>query len=450
VGKQNLRVVWLDDEADHAWIQEVRRRVQRHGVDVQVTASGEEALRLIESTDPQVVVLDLRMEETAAHIAQEVHERRPTQSILIYSRFLGDSEFDGIEFRMSPLAVVESEAKDALRNIEDSSDGLLERIRTVSAQTRVPSELAQQALDEVERQHDVLVLEPDLDPFTMTFADFTRLEPSGVFAATRRAKEICRPLADLVFSCTTAAWFVVAESAERIVSWGRSASTIPDERELDNLGVASGFVPYCFSRPIEVDSFSLESVSVGNRDWTECHEGWYPSLSIDFGGSTSDAIDFHFDTGCPETLMSRELLEGISRVISFPRHILSSSETKSGRDYFFHRIELDDLTLRTAIGSPPVGLVVQAVFDWNLSPFTRICPVGNCPSSAAIDASPTKRMLCSKRHGLIGRSIFDQNRTLRIILDGPNKRTLAELQNGQSDRVDFGQWDAELEDGTER
>ena len=54
-----LRVLLVDDEKD--FVEALAERLQLRGIDVQTATDGESALRLIDSSPPQVVLLDIMM-----------------------------------------------------------------------------------------------------------------------------------------------------------------------------------------------------------------------------------------------------------------------------------------------------------------------------------------------------------------------------------------------------
>ena len=133
------------------------------------------------------------------------------------------------------------------------------------------------------------------------------------------------------------------------------------------------------------------------------------------------------------------------RLKGFPRHVISSTETKSGSEYFYHVVDLTEIIFVTERSSPTIKLKVQAIFGWDEGPFKRQCPIGSCPGSRVITG--TSLVVCSKRYGLIGRSIFLHNPRLMITLDGVHRRTLAEVVgDAATGDADFDEWSSELDE----
>ena len=64
-----------------------------HGFDVAaVAADGQEALRAVDEADPDVVVVDYRMDGMdGIEVARRILERRPEQHVVLYSAFLDEA-----------------------------------------------------------------------------------------------------------------------------------------------------------------------------------------------------------------------------------------------------------------------------------------------------------------------------------------------------------------------
>lgn len=89
---RQIGLLVVDDEDDVRLL--VRLTIEAHSSRLAVVreaASGEEALAMLDSTDPCVVVLDQRMSGmTGLEVAARIRESRPQLPIILFSAFVDD------------------------------------------------------------------------------------------------------------------------------------------------------------------------------------------------------------------------------------------------------------------------------------------------------------------------------------------------------------------------
>lgn len=422
-GRASHDVVWFDDEIGKRRLKRLATGLRRRGLNVYPAADATKAQQLVREHEPDLLILDLRAEDDTRRFAQEVLAHRPWQRIQVYSGFLGAEEFTHFDRQISPSA--------PLKEAQKREDGQAEEERLFRSlmqlvDDEVPNiERLRSSVDEsLKRQSNI----PERDPFSVSSSELRTLSDDDFASLDDQAFELAEPFLDWIFENTSAHWVVLSGGPTQVLRWGQHRANQPDDKEMFNIAGSTGSMPYLFTAPVEVDDLDLAGISTGNPKWSGCGEAWYPSISLQFLKTAAPPIDFHFDTGCPQTFIDRELLDRLGVVEAWPRFGSNSKDVRSGTRFRSKQAEITALAA-SSDQSPKVRLVVDGVSQWEESPFVRRCQAGSCEGSLKDDDG---LFVCSKRRGLVGRSIFVDNNGIQVLLDGSKRETSISFSEGET------------------
>ncbi len=107
---ENWKVLLVDDEEE--FVTALGERLQLRGINVSTTTDGDEALRMIESDPPQVVVLDVLMPGLGGlDVLQHIRESRPDLPVILLTGHATTRDgIDGMrlgafDYLMKPLEI---------------------------------------------------------------------------------------------------------------------------------------------------------------------------------------------------------------------------------------------------------------------------------------------------------------------------------------------------------
>ena len=104
----------VDDDPDIAYLVASRIELANDGWIAPVAHSGEEALALLDETDPDVIVLDFRMpERNGIEVADDILRRRPEANVVLFSAYLDAETVDAAQ----RLGVRECVSKEYLHDL---------------------------------------------------------------------------------------------------------------------------------------------------------------------------------------------------------------------------------------------------------------------------------------------------------------------------------------------
>src|SRR5688572_4805829 len=88
----------VDDDPDIAYLVATRIELANDGWIAPVAHSGEEALAMMDETEPDVIVLDFRMpERNGVEVADEILRRRPDANVVLFSAYLDAETVDAAQ-----------------------------------------------------------------------------------------------------------------------------------------------------------------------------------------------------------------------------------------------------------------------------------------------------------------------------------------------------------------
>ncbi len=120
----SLKVLLVDDEED--FVTTLAERLQMRGIEAQIATNGETALSLIETSPPQVVVLDVMMPGLGgADVLKRIKARHPQIPVILLTGHGSIREgTDGLrqgayDYLVKPIDIEEliSKMQDALKSV---------------------------------------------------------------------------------------------------------------------------------------------------------------------------------------------------------------------------------------------------------------------------------------------------------------------------------------------
>jgi len=107
-----FKVLFVDDEMD--FLETLMKRMKKRGVDVEGVGSGEEALKMLEDKQVDVVVLDVKMPGMdGIETLQEIKKRYPLVEVIMLTGHanvevaIQGMELGAFDYLMKPMAIDE-------------------------------------------------------------------------------------------------------------------------------------------------------------------------------------------------------------------------------------------------------------------------------------------------------------------------------------------------------
>ncbi|HDZ23682.1 MAG TPA: response regulator [Desulfobacteraceae bacterium] len=107
-----FKVLFVDDEID--FLETLMKRMKKRGVDVMGVGSGDEALKLLDESRPDVVVLDVKMPGMdGIETLQEIKKRYPLVEVIMLTGHanvevaIQGMELGAFDYLMKPMAIDE-------------------------------------------------------------------------------------------------------------------------------------------------------------------------------------------------------------------------------------------------------------------------------------------------------------------------------------------------------
>jgi len=112
MGMDAFKVLFVDDEID--FLETLMKRMKKRGVDVMGVGSGDEALKLLDESRPDVVVLDVKMPGMdGIETLQEIKKRYPLVEVIMLTGHanvevaIQGMELGAFDYLMKPMAIDE-------------------------------------------------------------------------------------------------------------------------------------------------------------------------------------------------------------------------------------------------------------------------------------------------------------------------------------------------------
>lgn len=247
------------------------------------------------------------------------------------------------------------------------------------------------------------------DPFSIKYNEFMTLPITEKDALHDRAEEMTREIVNSYFQ-KGKVWVLVCGRKNEIVTSAEHFDEIPDEQKVLTLAQKYDSAPYQFCRSMKVE----------DHNWSQCPNKAlkdYPTVSLGFG---NDAMELHFDTGCPISMLSYE--EFVARnIISGTTSFML--ERRKGNNKSYRIKKVDDITAiirsQKSDQTREIKISGHAVRDWKETSYARVCDI-DCPIKDSYGSDDSK--LCPLRRGLIGRNLLRDNQ-LSLVLDGAESKT---------------------------
>lgn len=391
------RILWIDDQISA--FKPFVNALSENGYDVDVASNCAEATDIASKKRFDVILVDINM--PAPNGIETIRRLVPIQkyaAFAVLSSFLYLQKYrDELSLLRTPIQLIDK----ILPNVHsetfskcflDPIKGLIERGVTFTIKDSNKA---------TEKVHE-------LDPFAISFNDFMLLS----ITEKDKLHDIAEQLAKATIeNCLKRGkiWILLCGDRDEVVSMADTLDEIPNEEKVIEIAQKYNRAPYQFCQGLEAD----------DHQWTSCASSQslrdYPTVSIKFG---DNELEMHFDTGCPQTLLSYEEFVGL-RIINSSGIFINQS--RKGLDSIKCKIEnLTGLLKDQTTGeTKQISLNAMAVRDWIDTSFARFCD-NKCPKNTS--TSQNDKRLCPLRKALIGRDLLIKNR-LKLTLDGANRTT---------------------------
>lgn len=284
--------LWVDDETDDRLGQFLPERVRRDGHDFEVVSARgrhiDDLVRDIASRDPSALFMDWQLgdEFDGIRLSQQILQSTNVTRIHFLSRFAKQEE--------------------VLRQIDP---------RAVREQVTKPDDLTQDGLERWYQEKFKSVVESVVDDpvgerksagkppeyFTVDALEYRSLPIKHRRRLKVEAADAAVDELSDVFERSETPWLIVVGWPLVITRVG-APDQDPDRDLVSKIEHEWGLMPLVVHRPAVVNLFDTElgcALDYGRAGKSD----WFPTIQFEFGGSV---FDYHFDTGCPVSLLSYE------------------------------------------------------------------------------------------------------------------------------------------------
>jgi len=391
------RILWVDDKI--FLYSEIIEILEENGLIVDTASSAEEALdKDIEYKKYDLYIVDIRMPEIdGLGFIRRIQKRKRLGKLVVLSSYLYQDKFKAeLERSTMKMFILEKRfAQDTQLIINDFVKPIKEWINTEPKLN--PKEYFRKS---EEFTGDVE------NPLLMHFDKFISLPETERMRLADKVEQDLSKMLSLEFSKGNI-WVLICGDKNEPTRTARNIQEIPSDNEILNIAKARNTAFYEFTAPIGAESFSWNTECDDTASYSN-----YPTLNIILSPDNNNNIKktnirVHFDTGSPETFFSYEKLLDIGKKVE-SSSIKRGRRTETSQVYKWIKYELNFLIQNDLNEEEQVAihLTVQAVKNWDSSPWIKLCPV-NC--SKGIVNGGNSSLLCINRHALVGNNIFQDN-----------------------------------------
>ena len=396
--------MWLDDTVKKL---STLSKLLRDSFDLEEYDNFDEAEQASKDKKFDVFLVDVFLNDqqgrTGVDFIEFLQEQKIDASIVILSAHLHQEQFrETVKTITAPTGMIEK----SFRSENQVNQTIVEPIKhwTQNRPTKTPLQWFKEMSETGSGS-----------PINMRFANFSQRAEFVQDQLAERAFELSHEACQSAFD-DGAIWVLVCGSKRRLAHVAYSEDEILSLEEMEDIGRDRDRAFFGFHRNFVVDEISWSS-SLSETAFQD-----YPTVSFRFSVDSESALTLHFDTGCPRTFISYELLVDSGLISPIKGGSYGArSETKEKFKYVEKTIDVLIQDQEVDERRKATSIELTAIKNWNSnSPFKGFCSDPGCDHNIVDFEGYTG---CGFRQGLVGRNLLLDDGGVVLQLDGVNKKT---------------------------